>query len=136
MFLWIWMLVFLSCIYLFLFQTYYNINNPDDKGSFGYKLILFILIYAFFLHIFGFFDGKEPEPVEVNYGIPLCPQDGLTYYEEQYTWAFESQEEIIQEFRDKNWTNIKVFERPSGGFFGGTDRFISGNCELITSESS
>lgn len=121
MILWIFLVCFLIglAIAILCFKAEYNEIGILIIGmSFFVAIMINIVISAYDM-------DKTSNNV---YGVPLCPEDNISYYE--MSSSFSNETAIAKEFSTKGWTNITYFHRTYGGFFGGQSSYVSGHCNL------
>lgn len=120
MIIWILLLaLFLTCIYMINAMRY----------SWSIMWVVPILILGLFFSMTAPAINQPHQHIPENYNIPYCPQNNISYYEQQ-EYFLSNETDIVNEFHFKGWTNITVFDRTSGGLFGGTDTFVSGKCNI------
>ncbi len=117
--------MFIFTLFLAILSIYVCLMNSDLVGAVGFALA-FIMFNFVLVPIF-----IEPHPHVVEaYNIPYCPEDNFKTYQIEVDF-FSNETDIINEFNNHGWNNLTTMYISDGAFFfGGTDKFIQGECDL------
>lgn len=116
----IWQLILIEVVLIALTYFFYHAYHATALACSG--------IAAFFVFAIILFQLLPDAVYEVpDYGLPFCPDDGVTHHENNVP-PLANESVLINEYQEKGWSNITTHVKASHGLFGGHHHIVSAEC--------